>query len=180
MQELDNQNSEQNSPPSILDTIKGAQTQSGISNFEPARLVTMLLGVLKERDKMIVVHRFGLENNPVETLESIGQKYNLTRERVRQIEKDSLKLLQGKKFTELDLALQLIFDTIVEHGNIIAEDLLIQTLLVNHAEPKEEKALRFLLALGDQFRYKKETSQYYEAWCVVGFNSELLDKTVEQ
>jgi hypothetical protein len=180
MTEISTNNQDQYKPLSILDTIKGSQTQTGISNFEPGKLVSRFLGILKERDQKIVIHRFGLENNPIETLESIGKKYTLTRERVRQIEKDSLNLLRLKKFSELESALLLIFDTIVEHGNIIAEDFLIQSLLVNHAEKNEEQALRFLLALGDQFKHQKESGQYYESWAVVGFNPEILNASIQQ
>lgn len=42
----------------------------------------------------IIKSRFGLENTSVKTLEDIGKKYNLTRERVRQIEQRAIKKLQ--------------------------------------------------------------------------------------
>ncbi|MBI2607579.1 MAG: hypothetical protein HYW51_02015 [Candidatus Doudnabacteria bacterium] len=180
MQGETTQNLEQNSAHGILDTIKGAQTQSGISSFEPIRLLNSLISLLKERDQNIVRCRFGLNGNKVETLESIGKKYNLTRERVRQIEKDSLKFLRLKKLPELESALQLVFDSIVEHGNIIAGDYLIQTLLVNQGNYQEEQAVRFLLTLGDQFKFLKETPNYHSAWCVVGFDPERLNQVTQQ
>ena len=45
-----------------------------------------------ERD--IMVRRYGLEGNPLETLESIGQSYNLSRERIRQIQARTLTRLR--------------------------------------------------------------------------------------
>lgn len=180
MQDSGTQNSEPTSSHGILDTIQGAQTQSGINNFEPSRLVGSLLGLLKERDQNIVKFRFGLNGNNIETLEAIGKRYNLTRERVRQIEKDSLKSLLKKKLSELDVALQLIFDTLVEHGNIVAEEYLIGILLINQKDHEQEQAIRFLLSLGERFKFIKESNQYYDAWAVVGFNIEQLNAVIRQ
>ena len=44
------------------------------------------LNRLTERERNIIVHRFGFNNNPETTLEDIAQMYGLTRERIRQIE----------------------------------------------------------------------------------------------
>ncbi|MBI2355790.1 MAG: hypothetical protein HYV13_01110 [Candidatus Doudnabacteria bacterium] len=167
-------------PSNILDTIIGSQTQSHLSTFEPASLVSRLLTTLKDRERLIVTARFGLENAEISTLEAIGKQYNLTRERVRQIEKDSLAVLLKKKPAELVSALQLIFDTIAEHGNIISEEFLIQTLLPGKAEQRESRAVKFLLHVGGQFSYERENQNYYEAWRVVGFNSQKLDEVIAQ
>lgn len=171
-----------NSPEkaSILDTIMGVQTQTSLNNFEPARLVGNLLSLLKDRDRQIVIKRFGLDGQEIETLESIGQKYNLTRERVRQIEKDSVATLKKKNVKDLSEALQLIFDTVVEHGNIMSEDFLMKTMLLNKPEPKEAASLKFLLSLSDQLQYHKESGQYYPAWSVLGFNQTKLAEVVDQ
>ena len=45
-----------------------------------------------ERD--IMVRRYGLDGHPLETLESIGQSYNLSRERIRQIQARTLGRLR--------------------------------------------------------------------------------------
>ena len=44
------------------------------------------LEVLSERDKDIVIHRFGLNNQTVKTFRELGVKWNLCKERIRQIE----------------------------------------------------------------------------------------------
>jgi len=163
---------------SILDTIMGTQTQTNLNNFEPARLVSNLLALLKERDRQIVVNRFGLEGQPIETLEAIGQKYSLTRERVRQIEKDSVSFLKKKGLRDMQDALQLIFDTIAEHGSIMGEEFLMHTMLLNKPEAKEAASLRFLLSLGEQLKFHKETAQYHAAWSILGFNLAKLTEVV--
>ncbi len=164
----------------ILDQIMGSQTQSSLSDFQPQSLVTDLLGQLKERDRAILSFRFGLENSEIETLEAIGKRFNLTRERVRQIEKDSLGFLKKKHVAVLEKALQLIFDTIMEHGNVMSEEFLLQTMLVGKAEAAEERAIKFLLNIGDQFRSLKESNQYYEAWHMAGFDFAKLEQTIAE
>lgn len=167
-----------NLPANILDTIIGSQTQSNLSTFEPASLVSRLLSLFKDRERLIVAARFGLEGQEIQTLEAIGKQYNLTRERVRQIEKDSLAGLTKKKSAELQSALQLIFDTITEHGNVISEEFLIQTLLPGKTDKKESRAVKFLLYFGEQFHHEREGQNYYESWSVVGLNFEKLDEVI--
>ena len=53
-----------------------------------------VLKKLKPREQSILELRFGLNNQDYHTLESIGDKFNLTRERIRQIEKVALKKLK--------------------------------------------------------------------------------------
>lgn len=164
----------------ILDTIMGNQTLSHINEFEPAVLVRDLMSGLKERDREILSKRFGLTGGEMETLESIGKIYNLTRERVRQIEKDSINTLKKTKNKNLDSAMQLIFDCIVEHGKIISEDFLIETLLYNKPDLKDQRAVKFLLSLGDQFKFLREDGRYFDAWYVVGFDLDQLNQITEE
>lgn len=158
----------------------GSQTQTNLNSFEPSRLVSQILATLKDRDKEIVTKRFGLNNNEVETLESIGQKYNLTRERVRQIEKDSISFLKQKKLKELQESLQMIFDTITEHGGIMSEDMLIQTLLINRSSNSDVASVKFLFNLSDQLEFNKETPTLRESWSVLGFGLEKLNAVVAE
>lgn len=50
---------------------------------------------LTQREITILEKRFGLMNNPQKTLEELGQEFNLTRERVRQIEAKALRKLRS-------------------------------------------------------------------------------------
>jgi len=56
-----------------------------------------LLQELNERSGEIIKKRFGIFNGEPETLEKIGQDYQITRERVRQIIVDSNKKILKKK-----------------------------------------------------------------------------------
>lgn len=50
-----------------------------------------VLEVLTPRERLIITHRFGLDGGEEQTLEAIGQKLNVTRERIRQIEAKALR-----------------------------------------------------------------------------------------
>ena len=55
------------------------------------------LGSLPEREREVVTLRYGLGGTEPKTLEEIGRRLGLTRERVRQIELDSLRRLAGQR-----------------------------------------------------------------------------------
>lgn len=59
-------------------------------------LVREVLGTLNERENKILTWRFGLEDGNPLTLEEIGAKLGLTRERIRQIQDHALKKLRAK------------------------------------------------------------------------------------
>ena len=54
-----------------------------------------LLGDLKERERQVIVLRFGLEDGHPRTLEEVGKEFNVTRERIRQIEAKALRKLRN-------------------------------------------------------------------------------------
>ncbi len=58
------------------------------------------LSALPDRERRVLVLRYGLDNSEPRTLEEIGRRLGLTRERVRQIEVDSLKRLASLREIE--------------------------------------------------------------------------------
>jgi len=56
--------------------------------------ISTALTQLDQREKEIIEMRFGFNGSNTYTLDQIGNKYNLTRERIRQIEKNALKKIQ--------------------------------------------------------------------------------------
>jgi RNA polymerase primary sigma factor len=56
--------------------------------------VTPLLAVLDKRELKIIEARFGLDGQKPRTLEEVGQEFNVTRERIRQLQNIALKKLR--------------------------------------------------------------------------------------
>ena len=59
-----------------------------------AALMKEAFATLRPREQEILTLRFGLENDSPMTLEAIGKRYDLTRERIRQIENEGLQKLR--------------------------------------------------------------------------------------
>lgn len=57
-----------------------------------------ILSTLSSREKDVLELRFGLKGQKPSTLQEIGNKYNLTRERIRQIESKALKKIEKNNY----------------------------------------------------------------------------------
>ena len=68
---------------------------ANIIKEENKQMVMNILGTLSEREKEVMVLRFGLEDDTPHTLEEIGQHFGVTRERIRQIETKALRKLRN-------------------------------------------------------------------------------------
>jgi RNA polymerase primary sigma factor len=67
-------------------------------------LASKLLARLPEREAEILRCRFGLTGGEERTLEDLGRKFKLTRERIRQLQNEALQKLRGLMEGEMDLA----------------------------------------------------------------------------
>ena len=72
-----------------------------INEIHREKIYEMLNG-LDEREKGILMRRYGLNGYEIHTLEQVGEAFNITRERVRQIEKKTLEKLRKKYDKEVD------------------------------------------------------------------------------
>src|SRR3989344_8501295 len=84
--------SEQNS---ILDKIIQSKQNKDAAQFDPSEVVADLFKNLPPKEQDILKRRFGLFNQPRQTLEQIGNHYQITRERIRQIEVGTIKKLKA-------------------------------------------------------------------------------------
>jgi RNA polymerase primary sigma factor len=79
-----------------------------INSEDIAAAVAKTLGSLNSREERVLRMRFGIGTLDEHTLEEIGKRFNVTRERIRQIEDKALRQLQTpEKRRELELALEL-------------------------------------------------------------------------
>jgi len=86
--------------------------------------------VLTDKEKEIIVRRFSLDDKPRDTLEKIGQKFSVTRERIRQIEENALrKLRRTIGNTQLESITDLAKHILKESDGLMIEDTLISKLL---------------------------------------------------
>ena len=80
------------------DFVADANVLSTEGNVESVMMrehIDSLLDDLKERERQVIVLRFGLEDGHPRTLEEVGREFNVTRERIRQIEAKALRKLRN-------------------------------------------------------------------------------------
>lgn len=80
------------------DFVADEKLESPEENAERIMLregINTLLDTLTEKEKEIIIMRYGLDNGRPQTLEEVGQKYGVTRERIRQIEAKALRKLRN-------------------------------------------------------------------------------------
>lgn len=143
--------------------------------FKPKQVTKRLLSVLPDRAKDVIVSRYGLgENTERQTLEAIGKKYDITRERVRQIENYSLSNIRKSKEYEKEKA---SFDELREYmdslGGVVSEEDLLDHL---SKDESTQNHLHFLLVIGEQFNKTKEDDHFKHRWHV----DEALAKKIEE
>ena len=79
----------------IPESIEPHKLDKAIAQFEFDQQMEELMKQLTPRESNILRYRYGLMDGRAHTLEETGREFNLTRERIRQIEKDAMKRLRG-------------------------------------------------------------------------------------
>ncbi len=131
-----------------------------IINYE--KICEDILEDLTPRRQEILQRRFGLRNNEPSTLQFIGNEMYITRERVRQIENDSINWLKENQRTNLRKPFQYFLDYFNEYGGLREETKLLEEL----GKDKFQNHVLFLLNLGDDFNKFNETEEFYPLWAI--------------
>ncbi len=79
----------------FIEDDKALSPADECSDRELAEVTRTLLSTLQPREEKILRLRFGLDGQPAETLEKIGKIFNVSKERIRQIEKKALRKLKN-------------------------------------------------------------------------------------
>jgi RNA polymerase primary sigma factor len=85
---------EENSLLDVLENESEASPDSELMNDSLRREVQRALSTLAQREADVITLYFGLNGEHSMTLEEIGEKFNLTRERVRQIKEKAIRRLR--------------------------------------------------------------------------------------
>jgi len=95
--DLEYENEDSDSGRTLKDTIEDTTADKPDEEFfdkdRKEKLMKLILK-LKPKEQQVVISRFGLDNDNILTLEEIGEKLKLTRERIRQIELIAIKKLK--------------------------------------------------------------------------------------
>ena len=140
--------------------------------FNAKQVTKKLLKSLPERAQDILTRRFGLgKETTKETLESIGQSYGITRERVRQIEEYAIKnIRKSDEYTKEQEVFTQLHTLITQMGGLVSEFEFLSHL--SKSESVQNHA-HFLLVVGDEFSHHKENEHFSHRWSI---DSDLAQK----
>ncbi|MDD3940093.1 MAG: sigma factor-like helix-turn-helix DNA-binding protein [Candidatus Pacebacteria bacterium] len=133
-------------------------------SFKPKQISKKLLSSLNPRMRDIVSNRYGLDSEKRMTLEAIGKNYNITRERVRQIENFALtSIKKTPEYKESAFIFDELKEIIQKLGSVVTED----TLMTYITKDKViQNHINLYLVLGGYFTKGKETDNFYPYWSV--------------
>ncbi len=151
------------------DTTPGVAAQKAVTNLNLTGIAKDILTALAPKSQAVLEMRFGLVNDEPQTLESIGQTYHITRERVRQIENNAFNLI-GKKerlsdWTQFEeIALTMLKDNggAMESEGFYKE--LAEELGIYKSVKRVANFTRFFLKLSANIYQEKESDNYYSYW----------------
>lgn len=170
---------------SILDKVLSSKQVADIENFHPSELLGSLLKHLSSKEEEILRRRFGLQNEAKETLEEIGKRYNVTRERVRQIENASIKKIRSlKEFRQLtDSTEELIRQILETHGGAMTDDDLFRELFRSMVPSENEtRSVHFLMheLFYDKFDRVGKALSLNNGWKVKTASLAVMHDTIDQ
>jgi len=116
---------------SILDQILDNQKAEEVNKLDAVEFVNNLFSELSQRERDILIRRYGLHSGEKETLESIGSAHDLTRERIRQIETTSVRKLQSLENLDnyISTLKKVIYQLLEEHGGLMEREYLSDLLV---------------------------------------------------
>lgn len=132
-----------------------------MEKFNYQKICSDLIKDLSPRTADVIERRFGLRTEKRETLESIGESYGRTRERIRQIEEEGLSKIRKKIKDEQDVS-QYFGQTLESFGGIKREDIFFNYL--EQGKKDFQNKIRFLLVLANEFKNFPEDDNFYSFW----------------
>lgn len=133
---------------------------------EIQKTVASLVKDLAPRNRDIISRRFGLKNGKKETLESIGQSYGITRERVRQIEEFALKQLSKLAVGNGSIASYVSWarNLIDSKGGVVKEEDLFKTFSGAGTDSSANASLLFVLSVDGSLIRSADSDEYHAFW----------------
>lgn len=138
--------------------------------------------VLTEKEKEVVVQRFSLDNKERRTLESIGRSFNVTRERVRQIEKIALgKLRRTVNSSKLHYIHEVSEAILKENGGLLLEDELVRSILnlIEKTVDVDAQIVRLALTICPGITSIEKNNLYRLAWHLTSIPLAAIENVTE-
>ncbi len=158
-------------------------TANPILKLNLMEVIEDMFMVLSEKEREVIVKRFSLDNKERQTLESIGRTFNVTRERVRQIEKIALsKLKRTLTNTKLKYINEVGRAILKENGGLLLEQDLVGKILstIDKAENVDAYIVRLALTISHDLLNLEKTNMFTSAWHLSSMSQEQIIEVLNQ
>lgn len=149
-----------------MDTVAQKGQNTGLRS-DLAKVLEEILLVLSQKEKDVITKRFSLDNKPRWTLEKIGQKFSVTRERIRQIEKIALsKLRRTSQNSKLNNINEIADVLIKKNGGLMLEYRLVSEILkaIQSNEELDGHIARLALNINVKIEKEEKNNIYNPFW----------------
>ena len=148
-------------------------------SFKPKKITKKITSNLAMRASDVIMNRFGLTvDGKRKTLEEIGKKYNITRERVRQVEDVALNFI---KKSDAYKGEQAVFEELKQlmHklGSVVSEHDLLSYISKDEAT---QNHIHFFLVLSDAFKKYREDEHFHTRWSVDDSVADKIHETLRK
>lgn len=170
---------------SILDKVLSRKEDQEKQEFNPLEVLNTLLKTLASKEADVLRRRYGLTEAGKETLETIGAFYNVTRERIRQIENLGVEKMKASGiFVDVMRPVEHLVVTLLNHhGGVMTQDALLESLLGVHIEqPQYRQAVGFILSelMNDKLTEIPKSKKYVAGWKLQLTSMDFVDTAIAE
>ncbi len=145
--------------------------------FSPRSVSRDLLSGLPERSRKVLIDRFGLTpRGERRTLDSIGKEYNITRERIRQIESHGISSVRDSDAYETHSSAWGDLKKAIQNlGGVVSEETILDEVPKSSADRAH---IIFLLTVGHHFSDRREDADFKTRWHVDDTLAEQVERAL--
>ncbi|MFH0770661.1 MAG: sigma factor-like helix-turn-helix DNA-binding protein [Candidatus Peregrinibacteria bacterium] len=168
-------------PTDNSSTMTAQKSATQLTNIHLDELLSNLFLVLTDKESAVIQKRFALQGSQKQTLEKIGKHFNVTRERIRQIESIALsKLRRTVRTTRFDEVNQVAKSILNGAGGLMREDALISKVLMHIQGSKDIDGaiLRLSFSIDSDMASGVRSNTFLPFWRLESLSMEDIGKVV--
>jgi len=152
-----------------------------VKNFSPYGVIREAMKELKPNENVVISGRFGIGKEHM-TLSAIGKNLKLSRERIRQIEKEALKKISKVIISENNSFIDEIIRSFEKYGGITSHEKIAEKFLEKvHWNNKDEfNALHLIFVIMPQIIKIEKTQELENGWILASLSKNEAVKVIDE
>jgi DNA-directed RNA polymerase delta subunit len=152
-----------------------------IKNFSPYKIVKEVISELKPNEVKVILGRFGIDTS-FKTLSAIGKDLKLSRERIRQIEREGLKKLAKAFVAKNSTYIDQIVESFEKGGGITSHEKITEKFLEETYQKNvnEFNSLHLILSLMPQIMRIEKTKELESGWMLASLSKDDAIKIINE